>query len=110
MMQSAMFLRIEREIMGNDVVLYMKGSAAFPQCSFSAYVVQVLSQLGIRFRDIDVSGDGELRQGLKDFADWPGFPQLYVKGEFIGGADIVRDMVKHGELQALLEDRGVISA
>lgn len=108
MMQSAMFERIQREIMANDVVLYMKGTAAFPQCSFSAFVVQALSRLNVRFRDIDVMGDGELRQGLKDFADWPSFPQLYIKGEFIGGADIVREMVNEGELQALLADRGIV--
>jgi monothiol glutaredoxin len=109
-MQSAMFDRIEREILSNDVVLYMKGSAAFPQCNFSATVVQILSQIGVTFRDVDVSGDGELRQGLRDFANWPTLPQLYIKGEFIGGADIIRDMFQTGELQALLKDRDVISA
>lgn len=106
--QSAMFERIERETGSHDIVLYMRGSAAFPQCSFSAYVVQVLSQLGVRFRDINVLEDSELRQGLKDYADWPTFPQLYIRSEFIGGADIVRDMYEAGELQALLEDRGLL--
>jgi monothiol glutaredoxin len=106
-MQSAMFERIEREIYSNDVVLYMKGTAAFPQCPFSAAAVQILSQIGIRFRDVDVAGDGELRKGLSDYADWPTLPQLYIKGEFIGGADIMRDMFKAGELQALLADRGI---
>ncbi len=107
MMQSAMFERIEKEIMANDVVLYMKGTAAFPKCNFSASVVQILSKLGIRFRDVNAMDDSELRRGLSDFANWPTLPQLYVKGEFIGGADIVREMYEAGELQALLEDRGV---
>ncbi len=108
MMRSVMFERIEREIGSHNVVLYMKGTAAFPQCGFSAFIVQILSQAGVQFRDVDIMGDSELRQGLKDFADWPGFPQLYIKGEFIGGADIVREMAGTGELQALLQDRGII--
>lgn len=108
LMQRAMFERIERELVSHNVVLYMKGTAAFPQCSFSAFIVQVLSQAGVQFRDVDILGDGELRQGLMDFAEWPNFPQLYVRGEFIGGADIVREMAQSGELQALLEDRGVL--
>lgn len=108
MFQSAMFERIEREIISNDVVLYMRGSAAFPQCNFSALTVQILSQLGIRFRDVNITEDSELRQGLMDFADWPTFPQLYIKAEFIGGADIIREMHETGELLALLKDRNII--
>ncbi len=89
LMQRAMFERIERELASHNVVLYMKGTAAFPQCSFSAFIVQVLSQAGVQFRDVDILGDGELRQGLMDFAEWPNFPQLYIRGEFIGGADSI---------------------
>ncbi len=107
-MKSALFERIENEISSHDIVLYMRGTAAFPQCSFSAYIVQVLSQIGVRFRDINIMNDSELRQGLKDFSDWPTFPQLYVKNEFIGGADIVREMHQNNELKTLLEDRGLL--
>ena len=109
-MQSVMFDRIQKEIDDNDVVLFMKGEAAFPQCGFSSLVVQVLSQLGVTFKDINVLEDNELRQGIKDFSDWPTIPQLYVKGEFIGGCDIVREMYEAGELQALLEDKGIKAA
>lgn len=102
------FERIRRDLAENDVVLYMKGTAVFPQCGFSAAVVQVLQGLGVEFRDIDVLVDPGLRQGIKDFANWPTVPQLYVKGEFIGGCDIVREMYASGELQALLRDKGII--
>ena len=109
-MQNVMNERIQKEIDNNDVVLFMKGEAAFPQCGFSSLVVQVLSQLGVPFKDINVLEDNELRQGIKDFSDWPTIPQLYVKGEFIGGCDIVREMYESGELQALLEDKGIKAA
>ena len=109
-MQNVMNERIQKEIDNNDVVLFMKGEAAFPQCGFSSLVVQVLSQLGVQFKDINVLEDNELRQGIKDFSDWPTIPQLYVKGEFIGGCDIVREMYESGELQALLEDKGIKAA
>ncbi len=82
--------RIEREISGHDVVLFMNGTSVFPQCGFSNLVVQVLSHLGVKFKGIDVLSDPALRQGIKAFSDWPTVPQLYVKGEFVGGCDIVR--------------------
>jgi monothiol glutaredoxin len=99
--------RIRQEIAGNDVVLYMKGTPVFPQCGFSAAVVQVLTQLGVKFKGIDVLADPSLRQGIKEFSSWPTIPQLYVKGEFVGGCDIVREMYESGELQQLLSSRGV---
>ena len=88
----------------------MKGDAAFPQCGFSSLVVQVLSQLSVPFKDINVLEDNDLRQGIKDFTNWPTIPQLYVKGEFVGGCDIVREMYESGELQTLMSDKGVQAA
>lgn len=105
-----MFERIQKDIDENDIVLFMKGEAAFPQCGFSSLVVQVLSQLGVPFKDINVLEDNEIRQGIKDFSDWPTIPQLYVKGEFVGGCDIVREMYESGELQQLLDDKGIKAA
>jgi monothiol glutaredoxin len=99
--------RIEREISEHDVVLFMKGTPVFPQCGFSSAVVQVLSHLSVKFKGIDVLSDPELRQGIKAFSDWPTVPQLYVKGEFVGGCDIVREMFETGELAELLANRGV---
>ena len=99
--------RIRQEIEGNDVVLYMKGSPVFPQCGFSAAVVQVLSHLSVKFKGIDVLQDPGLRQGVKEFSNWPTIPQLYVKGEFVGGCDIVREMAESGELETLMGDKGV---
>jgi monothiol glutaredoxin len=101
------FERIRQEIGQNDVVLYMKGSPVFPQCGFSAAVVQVLSELGVKFKGIDVLTDPSLRQGIKEFSQWPTIPQLYVKGEFVGGCDIIREMFQQGELQQLFDDKGV---
>ncbi|MFK7840116.1 MAG: Grx4 family monothiol glutaredoxin [Bdellovibrionales bacterium] len=109
-MQNVMHERIQKDINENDIVLFMKGEAAFPQCGFSSLVVQVLSQLGVTFKDINVLADNELRQGIKDFSDWPTIPQIYVKGEFVGGCDIVREMYESGELQSLLEDKGIQAA
>lgn len=109
-MQNIMFERIQKELNDNDIVLYMKGTADFPQCGFSALVVQVLSHLGVEFKDVNVLEDAELRQGIKDFNNWPTIPQLFVKGEFIGGADITREMYETGELQALLKDKGIAAA
>ena len=97
--------RIEREISEHDVVLFMKGTPVFPQCGFSAVMVQVLSHLGVKFKGIDVLSDPALRQGIKAFSDWPTVPQLYVRGEFIGGCDIVREMFETGELAQLLATR-----
>ena len=98
---------IKTEIDTNPVVLFMKGTPVFPQCGFSAAVVQVLSHLGVKFKGINVLEDPALREGIKRFSDWPTIPQLYVKGEFIGGCDIVREMFSSGELQQLLDDKGV---
>jgi monothiol glutaredoxin len=106
-MRNVIFDRIRKDIQSNDVVLYMKGTAAFPMCGFSAAVVQILSQLGVPFRDINVLEDNDIRQGVKAFADWPTIPQLYVKGEFVGGCDIIREMFVTGELQDLLQVKGV---
>jgi monothiol glutaredoxin len=99
--------RIQQDVSGNDVVLFMKGTPVFPQCGFSAAVVQVLSNLGVKFKGVDVLTDPSLRQGIKEFSSWPTIPQLYVKGEFVGGCDIVREMYESGELQTLLQSRGV---
>ena len=93
--------RIEKEISSNDVVLFMKGTPVFPQCGFSSMVSQVLSHIGIEFKGVDVLAEPTLRDGIKSFSDWPTIPQLYVKGEFIGGCDIVKEMYENGELQEL---------
>ncbi|MBP7062674.1 Grx4 family monothiol glutaredoxin [Ferrovibrio sp.] len=99
--------RIKQDITDNEIVLFMKGTPVFPQCGFSAVVVQVLSHLGVKFKGIDVLSDPSIRQGIKEFSDWPTIPQLYVKGEFVGGCDIVREMYQSGELQQLLADKGI---
>ncbi len=99
--------RIRQEIDANDVVLFMKGTPVFPQCGFSAAVVQVLSQLQVKFKGVDVLQDPGLRDGIKAFSNWPTIPQLYVKGEFVGGCDIVREMFQTGELQDHLKTKGV---
>ena len=106
-MSNPVFDRIKQDISGNDVVLYMKGTPVFPQCGFSAAVVQVLTHLGVKFKGIDVLTDPSLRQGIKDFSNWPTIPKLYVKGELVGGCDIIREMFQSGELQELLSSRGV---
>ena len=93
--------RIEKEISSNDVVLFMKGTPVFPQCGFSSMVSQVLSHIGVEFKGVDVLAEPTLRDGIKSFSDWPTIPQLYVKGEFIGGSDIVKEMYENGELQEL---------
>ena len=98
---------IKKDIAENDIVLFMKGTPQFPQCGFSAAVVQVLSQLGVKFKGIDILTDPALRQGIKDFSQWPTIPQLYVKGEFVGGCDIVREMDGSGELRELLHSKGI---
>lgn len=106
-MENVVFERIKKEIENNDVVLFMKGSAVFPQCGFSALVVQVLSQLGVTFHDINVLEDNDIREGIKEFTNWPTIPQLYVKGEFVGGCDIIREMYETGELQEMFKDKGI---
>src|ERR1700678_3534376 len=102
--------RIKQDIADYPVVLYMKGTPVFPQCGFSAAVVQVLTHMGVKFKGIDVLADPEIRQGIKEFSSWPTIPQLYVKGEFVGGSDIVREMYETGELQELLTTQGVAPA
>jgi monothiol glutaredoxin len=99
--------RISQEVADNPVVLYMKGTPVFPQCGFSAAVVQILSHLGVKFKGVDVLTDPGIRQGIKEFSNWPTIPQLYVKGEFVGGCDIIREMYETGELQQILEQKGV---
>ena len=101
-MTNPVFATIENDIKNNDVVLYMKGTKQFPQCGFSATVVQVLNTLGTEYKDINVLTNPEIREGIKQYANWPTIPQLYIKGEFIGGCDIVREMFEAGELQSLL--------
>ncbi len=100
--------RITQDITDNDVVLYKKGSPVFPQCGFSAAVVQILTMLEVKFKGIDVLTDPSLRDGIKQFSEWPTIPQLYVKGEFVGGCDIVREMYEAGELAELLRTKGVL--
>ena len=110
MLDSVTRKRIEGEVSGNDVVLFMKGTPVFPQCGFSAAVVGVLSHLGVKFKGINVLEDPSIRDGIKEFSSWPTIPQLYVKGEFIGGCDIMKEMVEAGELQQLLIDKEVARA
>ncbi|RDD61609.1 Grx4 family monothiol glutaredoxin [Ferruginivarius sediminum] len=107
MVDQAVNDRIQEDIKSHDVVVFMKGTPVFPQCGFSAAVVQVLNHLGVKFHGINVLEDPGLRQGIKDFSNWPTIPQLYVKGEFLGGCDIVREMFQTGELQDALRDKGV---
>jgi monothiol glutaredoxin len=99
--------RIHQQVTDNPVVLFMKGTPVFPQCGFSATVVQILSHLGVKFKGIDVLADSSVREGIKEFSAWPTIPQLYVKGEFVGGCDIIREMFETGELQQMLEEKGV---
>jgi monothiol glutaredoxin len=98
---------IDNEVKTNDVVLFMKGTPQFPQCGFSGQVVQILDYIGAPYKGINVLESDELRQGIKAYAQWPTIPQLYVKGEFVGGCDIIREMFQAGELQTLLKDKGV---
>jgi monothiol glutaredoxin len=98
---------IRKTIASNDVVLFMKGYKTAPQCGFSALVVQILGHLGVGYKDINVLEDMSIREGIKSFSNWPTIPQLYVKGEFVGGCDIVREMFQAGELQRLFEEKGV---
>ena len=98
---------IDNEIKNNDVVLFMKGTPQFPQCGFSGQVVQILDYVGVDYKGINVLADADLRQGIKDYSNWPTIPQLYVKGEFVGGCDIVREMAGSGELRELLHSKGI---
>ncbi|MFN3447958.1 MAG: Grx4 family monothiol glutaredoxin [Roseococcus sp.] len=99
--------RIEADIKNNPVVLYMKGTPVFPQCGFSARVVQILSHLGVPFKGVNVLEDMEIREGIKAYTNWPTIPQLYVQGEFVGGCDIVMEMFQSGELQGMLKEKGI---
>ncbi|OYW60935.1 MAG: monothiol glutaredoxin, Grx4 family [Rhizobiales bacterium 17-65-6] len=98
---------IDREVKGNDVVVFMKGTPQFPMCGFSGQVVQILDHVGVPFKGINVLESDELRQGIKDYASWPTIPQIYVKGEFLGGCDIMREMFQAGELIPLFEEKGI---
>jgi monothiol glutaredoxin len=102
--------RIAEIVQGNDVVLFMKGTPLFPQCGFSSRAVAILERLGVEYASVDVLQDMEIRQGIKDFSEWPTIPQLYVKGEFVGGSDIMMEMYEAGELEQLVTEAGVARA
>ena len=106
-MTNPAFERIESDVKSNPVVLFMKGTPVFPQCGFSARVVQILSHLGVHFKGVNVLEDMEIREGIKAFTNWPTIPQLYVNGEFVGGCDIVMEMFQAGELQSMLKEKGI---
>ena len=99
--------QIKETVASNDVVLYMKGTKSMPQCGFSSRVAGVLNFMGVEYADVNVLADDDIRQGIKDYSDWPTIPQLYVKGEFVGGCDIITEMTLSGELDTLFEDNGV---
>ena len=99
--------RIAGDVKDNDVLLFMKGTPVFPQCGFSAMAVQILNHVGVKFKAVDVLADPEVREGIKSFSNWPTIPQLYVKGEFVGGADILREMFESGEFKPFLTEKGV---
>ena len=101
--------QIDEVVKNNDIVLFLKGTKNFPQCGFSGRVLQVLKTCGVNFVDINVLEDPEIREGIKQYSNWPTIPQLYIKGEFIGGSDIIYEMYQSGELQQLLKDKGIIS-
>ncbi len=107
MAESPTIERIKQEVSGNEVMLFMKGTPVFPQCGFSAAVVQILNHMGVKFGSSDVLVDPEIRQGIKEFSNWPTVPQLYVKGEFVGGCDILREMFETGELEELFNQAGI---
>jgi len=106
-MSNPVFERIQSDLSSNKVMLYMKGNAMFPQCGFSARVVQILTHLGVPFQTANVLEDASLREGIKEFSNWPTIPQLYVDGEFVGGCDIVTEMFQSGELETMLTEKGV---
>lgn len=107
-MSNTIVEKIKKDITENDVVLYMKGTADMPMCGFSSVVTQVLKHLNVNFKDVNVLEDAEIRQGIKEFTNWPTIPQLYIKGQFVGGCDIVREMYESGELLQMLKDNGVV--
>jgi len=102
--------QIKKDVSENDVVLFMKGTPTFPQCGFSAAVVQVLGHLGVQYKGVNVLEDDGIRQGIKEYSNWPTIPQLYVKGEFVGGCDIIREMAESGELSELFKQKNVAAA
>ncbi|MFN5631056.1 MAG: Grx4 family monothiol glutaredoxin [Sphingomonadales bacterium] len=102
--------RIDEMVKGNDVVLFMKGTPLFPQCGFSSRAIAILDHLGVEYASVDVLQDQEIRQGIKEYSDWPTIPQLYVKGEFLGGSDIMMEMYEAGELHELVEQQGLTKA
>ena len=106
-MSNPVFERIEADIKANPVVLFMKGTPVFPQCGFSARVVQILSHMGVPFKGVNVLEDMEIREGIKEFTNWPTIPQLYVGGEFVGGCDIITEMFQSGEPSGMLKEKGV---
>jgi monothiol glutaredoxin len=106
-MSNSITAQIEATLNDNDVVLFMKGTPVFPQCGFSAAVANLLNTLNITYKGVNVLDDADIRQGIKDYANWPTIPQLYVKGEFVGGCDIIREMYQSGELQTLLNEKGI---
>lgn len=110
MTEETVISQIKKTIEENPVTLFMKGTADFPQCGFSAMVVQILQSLSLSFKDVNVLTDPDIRQGIKDFSNWPTIPQLYIKGDFIGGSDIVREMYQTGELQTLLKNKGILAS
>ncbi len=102
--------RIDELVKANNVVLFMKGSPLFPQCGFSSKAIAILDHLNVDYASVDVLQDGEIRQGIKEYSDWPTIPQLYVKGEFLGGSDIMMEMYEAGELQEMVEEHGLAKA
>ncbi len=102
--------RIDELVKNNDVVLFMKGTPLFPQCGFSSKAIAILDHLGVAYESVDVLQDMEIRAGIKDYSDWPTIPQLYVKGEFLGGSDIMMEMFEAGELQAMIDSQGLAKA
>jgi monothiol glutaredoxin len=108
MAEPAVFDKIRQIVSDNDVVLFMKGVNGAPQCGFSQQVMLILNHLGVEFKDVNVLADQDIREGVKAFSEWPTIPQLYVKGEFVGGCDIVREMFEEGELRTFLAEKGVL--
>ena len=109
MSEQAVLDDIKNTVTSNDVVLFMKGTPIFPQCGFSSVVAKVLEHIGVEFHSVNVLEDNDVRQGIKVFSDWPTIPQLYVKGEFVGGCDIVKEMFETGELKEFLNEKGVLN-
>jgi monothiol glutaredoxin len=106
-MNKPVFAEIQKHLDGSEVLLFMKGTPLFPQCGFSARVVQILTHAGVQFASVNVLENQEIREGIKEFSNWPTIPQLYIKGEFVGGCDIVTEMYQSGELQTLLTEKGI---